>query len=261
MKRYLLILLLALLPVEAFSQAQIITRRERLKDFGQKMTLVVLTGNELYDSILRESVRRVWTASAYEFCTSSDFEARMTSPQWYFLVSVRTLHKGEAGGGTYFLTLLKGGAPELDKLPEVASLPVCPADGLSGREGTYMPAIIGCLQRYASEYASGAKTHLVRRRILRGTAMVDTADISPEAMAFAQKSGTVMTGSGIGDKAMEERTEGCLSTYTITGTPGSFCYKMVFDAGTHELLWLGKHRTGTSGRPAGFLKGDLRRFR
>ena len=54
----ILICLLAgmLFSADLFAQAQIYTRKEKLKDITAKTTKVVLTGDEMLDEALKESV-------------------------------------------------------------------------------------------------------------------------------------------------------------------------------------------------------------
>ncbi len=49
MKRFITIILFCIISVSAFAQAQIITKREKVKDFPTRITKVVLTGNEFKD--------------------------------------------------------------------------------------------------------------------------------------------------------------------------------------------------------------------
>ena len=66
------------LTTDAFGQAQITTRREKLRDFTSKTTKVVLTGDEFLDEALKESVAATWTVSPYEFCTNDEFQSIKT---------------------------------------------------------------------------------------------------------------------------------------------------------------------------------------
>jgi len=50
MKRILILIAAALLPIFAGAQAQINTKKIKIGDFTQKITKVVLTGNMYYDS-------------------------------------------------------------------------------------------------------------------------------------------------------------------------------------------------------------------
>ena len=83
MRRFIQILALAiaglLLTTDALGQAQITTRREKLKDFTSKTTKVVLTGDEFLDEAVKESVAATWTVSPYEFCSSRTSRETRTS--------------------------------------------------------------------------------------------------------------------------------------------------------------------------------------
>ena len=53
-KKYLLALLLVLCGSCAFAQGRIYTRKARLEDFPSRTTRVVLTGQEVFDAVLKE---------------------------------------------------------------------------------------------------------------------------------------------------------------------------------------------------------------
>ena len=86
MKRVLILLCTLAVSVTVWGQGKINTRKYILSDFNDKVIQVVLTGNDLIDSGLRQEVVNIWTASPFEFCTMDRFEAMMapamvTSPQ------------------------------------------------------------------------------------------------------------------------------------------------------------------------------------
>ena len=68
MKKISCILLSLVLSLPLWAQGQVSTRKHKLADFTDKVTQVVLTGNEMLSSALREEVVSGWTASAFEFC-------------------------------------------------------------------------------------------------------------------------------------------------------------------------------------------------
>jgi hypothetical protein len=59
----------------------------KISDFPQKVTKVVLHGNEFYDAILKEEIALRWRVSPYEFCTMEEFEALKTDSRYYFLIT------------------------------------------------------------------------------------------------------------------------------------------------------------------------------
>ena len=69
MKRVLILIAAALMPIFASAQAQINTKKVQIGDFTEKTTKVVLTGNMFYDGTLRDEIVARWNVSPYEFCT------------------------------------------------------------------------------------------------------------------------------------------------------------------------------------------------
>jgi hypothetical protein len=64
------------------------------------------------------------------------------------------------------------------------------------------------------------------------------------------------------DKYMIENTENTLVSYVAAPTEplsGSFCYKMLIDAGTHKLYYFRKHKISAK-YGSGFLQEDLEKI-
>jgi hypothetical protein len=95
MKRLLILMMAVALPLLAGAQAQINTKKIKIADFPQKITKVVLTGNDFYDLALRDEIASGWRLSAYEFCTLDEFEALKTSEDYYFLMTADGKFKKE----------------------------------------------------------------------------------------------------------------------------------------------------------------------
>ena len=151
MKRFLILIMAAALPLLAGAQAQINTKKIQIADFSQKITKVVLTGNDFYDLALRDEIAAGWRLSPYEFCTKDEFDALKGNDNYYFLITADGKFKKEDAPGITFLTLVKGGKGSEDgisRMLEVASLPIASAENPSGREFTFMPAFIDIIQNY-----------------------------------------------------------------------------------------------------------------
>ena len=50
-----------LFPIIAGAQAQITTKKIKIADFPEKITKIVLTGNDFYDLALRDEIAAGWT--------------------------------------------------------------------------------------------------------------------------------------------------------------------------------------------------------
>ena len=109
MKKIFAIIISLLLPILAWGQAQINTKKVKLGDFTQKVTKVVLSGNEFMDSALKDEVTARWRISPYEFCTLEEFSSMKTSGDYYFLIITNGQFKKDSSPTIQFLTLVKGG--------------------------------------------------------------------------------------------------------------------------------------------------------
>ena len=279
MMKKILILLVAALSIPALmaAQAQITTKKVKIEDFTEKVTKVVLSGNMFYDSTLKEAVREHWTISPYEFCSIEDFQEMKTDADYYFLIKVKGQFRKESVPGLAMLSLVQGGKGSdlsLDKMLEVVTVPICSADYPSGREITFMPALIDIVQNHVlasmeRDYSAygGLETNSTRLDAARSKRIViaDT-DLSSEVDdAFLE----ALPGDRIeivpeadADALLEAGVSNTLVSYTVSpydAGPGSYCYKMLVDTQTHSLYYYRKHRISKNAGP-GFLPEDISRI-
>ena len=257
MKRILSIFLAFVLAAPlAGAQGKVSTRKYRLADFPDKVTQVVLTGSPVLSDALRAEVVTGWTASPFEFCSLEQFEALKTDENYYFLMPLETRFKGETTPGITFLTLLKGG-PEAQRgigaMHEVAALPLQAALGGNGEELVYLGALVAAIQEYTLDameselvaYSLEGWAHRRYARLPRGQRIL-LADDGPAAdAAFLSGSANTLVGYVVAPVFPEK---------------GSYCYKMLFEASTHSLCYLSRHRI-TAQKGAEFLPEELKRLR
>ena len=152
MKRILILMMAALMPMMAGAQAQIDTKKMKIADFPEKVTKVVLTGSEFFDQALQEDVAASWRVSPYEFCTLEEFESLKTDDNFYFLITTKDQFRRESAPGIQFMSLLKGGpkaANGIGEMLEVVAMPIASAEDPSGREFAFMPAFLDIIQNHA----------------------------------------------------------------------------------------------------------------
>ncbi len=146
MKKYLLAAVLFFAGTVAWGEGRMYTRKAKLQDFTAKTLRVVLTGQEVFDTMLKEEISSRWMVSPYEFCTVQEYHADKLSNMYYFLRFAFDDHY------TY-MVLSKSGDPENeDQLKQgfdVVMLPVAPAHSTLGSDMEYLPAYIDIIQRYA----------------------------------------------------------------------------------------------------------------
>lgn len=277
MKRFLILIIAATLPLLAGAQAQINTKKVKISDFPQKITKVVLTGNDFYDLALRDEIASGWRLSAYEFCTLEEFDALKNSDDYYFLITADGKFKKEDDPGITFISLIKGGngAEEgINKMLEIVSLPIASAENPSGREFAFMPAFIDIIQNYTE--ASMNKDYNGYMGLTSSTEsfkknpnleiLFAECDLASEAdRAFTDinfDSDMAIVDEDAVEKKMAESTPGVIVSYVVAPDEpvnGSYCYKMLIHPESHELYYFRKHRISKK-YGAGFLQEDILRI-
>lgn len=279
MKRILTLVVALVIGFSAFAQGTVTTRSHRLIDFTDKVTKIVLPGNDLLDGALRQEIVNHWTESPFEFCSPADFEAQKTSPDYYFLLAAESRFKGEETPGIIFLTLVKG-APEaadggIAAMPEVISLPLTAAEGGSGRELLYMGALISAIQQYTlaameseavaygmenwfnAVFSKNGKTKNIWIPESDLSEKVDQKDLDK----YLDEDCHICDEDEADEIYAREQFQGVVSYVVAPANPGqgSYCYKLLFEADTHALCYIHRHKiTPRSG--VGFVVDDLKRI-
>lgn len=275
MKKFLILLAAIIMPLAAAAQAQITTKKIKISDFPEKTTKVVLTGNVLYDAVLKEEIAARWRIAPYEFCTLQEFNELKGKSNYYFLITTKGQFKTEGEPGLQFLTLVKGGeAAEngIDQMLEIVSLPIASAEEPSGRELTFLPVFITILQQYAQDAIdndlnayiglSNYSKNLAETRTMN--ILIADTDLDPQMSQSAKdlyvKDGVSTADQETVDKNLTQAQENTIISYVAAPTnpkAGSYCYKMLIDPQTYQLYFFRKHRVSTK-YGAGFADYDLR---
>ena len=255
-------------------QARINTKKLKIADLPTRTTKVVLGSGDMMDSALRDEVAARWRISPYEFCTAEEYKALREDSNYYFLLIARSDEKEYRGIRT--LTLMKGGKPKADdpqKRPvEVASLPISASGFPSGREIVFLPAMLDILQDYVTRamrsdgagytgfdiYASQVRKTGIKRIFFSEDDLVPDMDEAFKRQYFDED--MVIMSEEEADKAFQNATYNTLVSYVVAPFDpqnGSWCYKMLIDAGTHELLYYKHHRISARNW-AGFLRKDIK---
>lgn len=277
MRKISALIIAILIPLFSWGQAQINTKKAKIGDFTQKITKVVLTGNGLTDSSLKEEISARWRISPYEFCTVEEFENLKGNNEYYFLLCVSGQFKKDLEPSMQFLTLVKGGEGAdkgLGGLLEVISIPIASAKNPSGREIIFMPAFLDIIQEYTllsmekdfNAYiglanATSKITNTSHLNIVFSEDDINEAIPQHEIDMFFESELTLM-GEDETDALMHENAENTLVSYVVAPADariGSFCYKMLIDTHNHTLYYFKKHKI-TKNVGVGFLSDDLKRI-
>lgn len=277
MRKLLFVIMAAAIPVLMQAQAQITTKKVKIEDFSEKITKVVLTGNPFFDASLKEDVKNRWTLSPYEFCTLDEFNSLKADDRYYFLMKVKGQFRKESEPGLEFLSIVKGGpAAEggIDKMLEVVTFPYASVDSPSGRETVFLPLMLDIMQKHvmASQekdivaYGSlGTYSNNISKVGDKQVFLAEedlSSEITPVVKRVYFKNGIEMTDADSADECVMDHSPNTVVSYTVApenAHPGSFCYKILVDTGTGELLYFRKHRITRKTGP-GFLLEDIKRI-
>ena len=276
MKKFLILIVAAVMPFLAGAQAQINTKKMKIADFPQKVTKVVLPGNTFYDSAFQEDVATRWRISPYEFCTLEEFESLKGNDQYYFMILTQGQFRKEKEPGIQFISLVKGGEGAdkgINEMLEVATVPFAAADSPSGREITYLPALLDIIQSYVlgsmeKDFSNLGGLSNFATNISKASDMeivFADEDLSNEITEEVIKKEfdsmiQIMDVDDAEEVASEGRNNTLVSFVIAPEEPvaGSFCYKLLIDAYNHELYYFRKHKISKKIGP-GFLYEDIKR--
>ena len=173
-----------------------------------------------------------------------------------------------AGGG-------KAKAEDPQKRPvDVASLPISSADFPSGREVVFLPALVDIIQDYVTRamksdgagysgfdiYASQVRRTGIKRIYFSEDDLIPDMDAAFKERYFDED--MLIMSEAEADKAFQDGTYNTLVSFVVAPFDpqnGSWCYKMLIDAGTHELLYFRHHRINARNW-AGFLPKDIKKI-
>ena len=265
MKKILLTLIAAALCLVAAGQARITTKRYRLSDFTERITKVVLPGNDIMDTSIKQAVLDGWRISPFEFCTTEEFKTLKKSSKYYFLLV--------SNADVSYLTITRGGSEEGIGSEEIVSIPLGDGDNFFGRERVFLPAMVEILQDYILKAMEKEKDSYAGLSIYNSNYRKDGRlkricfsedDLSSDVdMAAKQKlfdEDMFVSTEEEADSIFNAATFNTLVSYVVAPAEpkkGDTCYKMLIDASTLRLFWIKKHKISGEG-DAGFRKEDLR---
>ena len=277
MKKFTVIAIALLMPLLALAQAQIDTKKVKISDFTQKITKVVLTGNQFYDTCLQGEVSTKWHVSPYEFCSMSEFDKIKSDDSYYFLLTTKGQFKKETEPGLTFLTLVKGGKESekgIGEMLEIVAFPYASAEDPSGREISFLASILDIIQNYAldsMEKDINAYTGLPNytMNITKSGKMKLvfaegdlSAEITPEVKNQLFDENVLVIDADDADEYLTKNNENTLVSYVVvpsSGKVGSYCYKMLLEPRANKLYYFRKHKISKKAGP-GFLLEDVKRI-
>ena len=274
MKKLIILFTALIMPLMAGAQAQITTKKVKIEDFTQKVTKVVLNGNPFYDTSFKDEVAARWRISPYEFGTLEEFEGLKGNDSYYFLILTQGQFRKETAPGLQFISLVKGGQGAdkgIGDMLEVVSLPFASAEYPSGRELIFLPAFLDIIQNHTLEAmendfnAYGGLSNTAQKLGKAGNMDIVISEDDLNSLVskeMTDSEGMTVTDEDDADSYMLDEVSGTLVSYVVAPSEpvkGSFCYKMLIDAQTHELYYYRKHKISPKAG-VGFLPEDIERI-
>ena len=274
MKKLIILITALIMPLMAGAQAQITTKKVKIEDFTQKVTKVVLNGNPFYDTSFKDEVAARWRISPYELCTLEEFEGLKGNDSYYFLILTQGQFRKETAPGLQFISLVKGGQGAdkgIGDMLEVVSLPFASAEYPSGRELIFLPAFLDIIQNHTLEAmendfnAYGGLSNTAQKLGKAGNMDIVISEDDLNSLVskeMTDSEGMTVTDEDDADSYMLDEVPGTLVSYVVAPSEpvkGSFCYKMLIDAQTHELYYYRKHKISPKAG-VGFLPEDIERI-
>ena len=157
---------------------------------------------------------------------------------------------------------------------EVVSLPFASAEYPSGRELIFIPAFLDIIQNHTLEAmendfnAYGGLSNTAQKLDKAGNMTIvisedDLNSLVTETMpAETLEEGMIITDEDEADSYMLDNVAGALVSYVVAPSEpikGSYCYKMLIDAQTHELYYYRRHKISPKAG-AGFLPEDIEKI-
>lgn len=277
MKKFFSVIVFISLCAAGNAQIQLSTKQYVLSDFREKTLNVVLTGNEFSDAIIRSELPSIWTASAYEFCSVSDFEKRKKSPDWYFLTVADSRYSGEQAAGIKSICIFKG-CPEAKEgvkdMYKVVSIPYCPADNADGSEAAYFGPLLNILQNEVLKMMGrpinlgsgvtvkpGNSLSRLKKKIIIDSKYIQQ-EATPSMIAAFEGTGLKINPQDDSDTMLSVHSPEYAVGYSVFPDEiedGSICFNLVIDASTGELCYLKKSKL-EAGEKGGFTEKELKHF-
>lgn len=197
------------------------------------------------------------------------------SSDYYFLITTSSQFKKESEPGLDLLTLLKGGTgATINSMMEVMFMPLASSEDPSGREYVFLPVLLDIIQAHTLKSMekdlngyvglSGYSTNMERSNNMEIVFSEDDLNsaITTEFKDLNFDSDIVVTDEDDADDYILENTPNTLVSYVVAPTganPGSYCYKMLINAETHEIYYFSRHKISKK-FGVGFLPEDIKRI-
>ena len=266
------------LAAQAFAQPKLFTKKDNLKNIGEKTLMVVTDNNSLINLSLKEAVGKNWDLCKVDYCNMKKFEQIKEDSSYFFLVKVAGQFKKEDDPGIEFLSLLKGGSEAImgiENMYEVLSLPLQPLDDGNGYILPFLDIYVNIFKSHVRRIQDSKIANTVGlswysnriSKISKKSVLINEEDMSEMITAeyindTFKENGKVVDEDFI-SSAIEKKSADILVSICIAPQEpqnnGSYCYKMLVGADDGELYYYRKQKINAK-NPKGFLPEDIKKI-
>lgn len=256
-----------------WGQGQVFTKKMRLQGYEGKITKVVMSGNGILDSALKEEVIARWDINPFEFCTLQECEAQKNDPNCFFLRYEMTA-EADSSATLVNLRYYKAGPDnqqQLDACVDVVSVPVgyLHNDMVPVRNLMFLPAYLDAIQEVlasvsTSRPVAGLTPGTMPRGSLRnrvfyfsGLDLSDSVTADVKQRYFGGNAFEILEEDW--RKMYMQHTPNAVVSLTIAppdGADGAFCYTLLIGADDNRLYYYSRHKV-RSRSENGFLPVDI----
>lgn len=277
-KIMLLTVISLIITAQAFAQTKLFTKKDNLKNIGEKTLMVVTDNNSLINLSIKEAASKNWDLCKVDFCNMKEFEQMCEDSSYFFLVKVAGQFKKEDDPGIEFLSLLKGGseaAMGIGNMYEILSLPLQPVDDGEGYILPFMDIYMSIFKSHVRRVQDSKIANTVGlswygnriAKIGKKSVLINEDDMSEMITAdyindSFKDNGKVVDEDFILSTIEKKRKDMLVSICIAPEEPqnnGSYCYKMLVGVDDGELYYFRKQKI-TAKNPKGFLPEDIKKI-
>lgn len=277
MRRFLLLGFIFLLFTQMSAQNIIKEARNTFSSFGAKTTKVVIPSSSLANLMLRDAVNKGWRISPFEFCTMEEYNKIKGDTNYFFLLRVDGQFRNELEPKIEYLTLIKGGAEVKKGLyssRNILTLPLQEVDDNSGANLFLLPIYIDVIQNHiyrvqkdiylafkGNAIYSSRVSEIKAKELLFSTDLLNYKISESEFLELFKGNIKLVTTEEIENAILENRPNTIIPVIIKPrgSAGGSFCYKLLIEADSHELVFFRRHKISNRA-PLGFTKEDIRKI-
>lgn len=151
LKKYIFIFALGFLSLAAMGNPPLASKQQIGMFINSKTCIVLEDGISSYNVYIKDAIPRYWKSTQFEFIDQQEFEKRRVDSKYSFIVLMKGVFDKDPGGVSYnYMSLVLGDAStDMNKMPELCSIPLSYTDDNNFDYGYVVPAIVKFMQKHA----------------------------------------------------------------------------------------------------------------